>query len=199
MSNAEILKHPAKDETPRGVELGSIEFRGDSTFTAVADIGVVSGETLMCVSLACDHTHARAAAAILQSPALKCRIRMGSPLNEEGRQPVSPYLDLDRHKGGYRCSYHRLGYQTWHMVAVARCPELVLPYSEEMAWRCLSGPAYTTPILRRWMPAILDFMKENRKLQMCKAFGVQAGMIHCSQQHLDEIVSHLLKERKVTI
>lgn len=152
-------------------------------------------ENIMALSCAATHTHVRAINAILHAD-INSEIKVKAP---DADGSYDWYRRVYRWDEGYRTSYHRLGCQTWHMVAVAKRPGLILPVSEELVWQELSSERYTTPILRSWVGPLIEWLTEHNHYRGLQSFGIRAALLACGTGVLDYAVSELLKQGKIKI
>lgn len=104
---------------------------------------------------------------------------------------------------GYRSYSQPLGLHTWHMVLVSKRPGLLLSMDDETIWQELSGPRFTTPLLRAWMPHILGRLKEwsndGRGIIEADAWGCAPGILDVTGDRLDAIVTQGLSNGSLTI
>ena len=59
---------------------------------------------------------------------------------------------LDGKPVSYSAAVAKLAPGVIHLVALARIPGLMPNMSDDHLWAELSGPSYTTPLLRSWLP-----------------------------------------------
>lgn len=107
-----------------------------------------------------------------------------------------------RDVAGYRSFKHDMGHNTYHCVLVSKDPTFMASVDEESLWHRLSGPQFTTPILRRWIPAILrETLNQYRSgfLQTLHCFNCNCGLLLASDEDLDTAVSNGLKSGALTI
>ena len=64
----------------------------------------------------------------------------------------------------YRFRYAKLAFDLWQIVAISTNPQFMLKMDVPAMWRLLSSDTFTTPILKEWMPWIMDTMKNERRL-----------------------------------
>jgi hypothetical protein len=70
---------------------------------------------------------------------------------------------------------------------------------EQRVWQELRSDRYTTPILRQWIPFIIDRLTEVGRLRRLGGFGHNAGLLTASCIDLDNIVSRGLKYKQLQI
>ena len=76
-----------------------------------------------------------------------------------------------------------------HLVAVAKIPGLMPNLSDDHLWAELSGPRYTTPLLRPWTGWLKRAMIESGGIIMAEGYGTTAGVLTTKPEELDEMVS----------
>jgi hypothetical protein len=164
----------------------SYESAGSSqTFHAEALAGQRSTGQLLLASVAGPSSSVKALSAILHT---KCAVKMRCGHNV-----------LTRYPGGYICHKARLGCDTWHLLAIADCPELLLDDSDETLWRLLHSERFTTPLLRAWLPYIRESLKNRELLTEPASFGCKVVLVQADSAALDDIVSWGLKGRQIAI
>src|SRR5262249_19286656 len=89
---------------------------------------------------------------------------------------------------GYVVYRHRLGYQTWQFLCVARQDGLIPCLSEAALWRQLSSERYSTPLLHDWVPWLRSKLEERKLLLPLTCFNCRAATLCADTQHLDELV-----------
>lgn len=117
--------------------------------------------------------------------------------------PFGRGYPLKRDGAGYRSYSQPLGLGTWHMALVSKRPGLMLSADEESVWRELSGPRFTTPILRSWMPYLLGKLTEGYRdaagIRNADAWGCKPGVLAVTNETLDDYVTEGLKSGTITI
>lgn len=63
----------------------------------------------------------------------------------------------------------------------------------------LLSPQFTTPILPEWIPVIGRAMHDRKWFKRLDGFGMVCHRLKCSQEELDDLVSELVRTRKVRI
>lgn len=101
----------------------------------------------------------------------------------------SRYRSLHPFEGGYHVYRHRLGYNSWHFLCVARCAGLLPGLSEAALWRELSSDRYTTPVLRSWTPWLMEQLEQKELLKRLACFNCHAGILVADTNDLDQIVT----------
>jgi hypothetical protein len=123
--------------------------------------------------------------AVLQSNAkVEMRLRgdLPHPFSYWNYRPV-------RHEAGYQVYRHKLDYDQWHMLAVAKHKGLLPAVSDEAMWQELRSERYTTPLLRAWMPWLREQMVEEGYLHTLHCFQCEASCVNITHDELDDLVS----------
>ncbi len=154
------------------------------------------GQIMVC-SAAGPHTSVQAVSAALQSTtnlAFSCHhpitmardYKTGDVMIYNGKPA---YMSLRKHYAGYKVYRHKIGFDTWHMLAIARAEGLLTSLSDETLWQALRADKYTTPLLRAWLPHISAKLLESKALVKLPSFGCEAALLRANNDQLDVIVS----------
>jgi hypothetical protein len=108
---------------------------------------------------------------------------------------------LVRQPMGYEVWIHRLGYDSWHLLALSREPGFMPALSEPAFNKALRAPQYTTPFLREWLPWMAEELARclDPKLRLLDGFQTQAALLTATTPDLDELVSRGLREGAIRI
>jgi hypothetical protein len=109
------------------------------------------------------------------------------------------YLKPHREQGGYRRFSRLLGFNTWHITIVSKREDFLLNASPEAVWQMLNGPGYSTPLLKSWMPYVIQKLEANGDIERLGCFQCDAARLTVTSEGLDEIVSEGLRRRHITI
>src|SRR5205823_2783110 len=109
-----------------------------------------------------------------------------------------PNLKRDK-DDGYDCFKVRLGYNTWHMLAVSRREGFMPVLSEVALYLALRQPTINTPFLRDWLPWLTTRLMEEKLLVILDGFQTQSAMLLASNQPLDDLVSMGLRNGDISI
>lgn len=115
--------------------------------------------------------------------------------DDEGKRIFNP----ERIDGKYRCAKARLGFNTWHMVAMVDSPLLIPRLSDEALWQRLASEQFTTPVVRQWVPWLRRRMVEEELLTTLAGFGCQCALLDLDTEQLDQLVSDGLATGKLEI
>ena len=114
-------------------------------------------------------------------------------IDADGEQrAIQTWIDYTRVPGGqgkYKCHMHRLGYHQVHCLAVVKDPRLMPCVTEESLWQKLRSPLYTTPLLREWMPWLMQNLIADALLVKLPAFQCNPGLLTVDDEGLDTLVS----------
>lgn len=94
---------------------------------------------------------------------------------------------------------HKLGLDNWHYLCISKSERFVPVVSEPSIWQILRSDRFTTPILRSWMPWLINKMRAERYLEGCTGFGCNAGILFTDSARLDELIQDGLRNRRITI
>ncbi len=101
---------------------------------------------------------------------------------------------------GYHCIATRLPkYNTATLVVMAKDPRILIGNRSEQLGRYLRSNEITTPVLPEWQRQIEDSLDRSGALRQLNCVGVDAWYADFGSPELDEIVSGLLKRKKVRI
>lgn len=109
------------------------------------------------------------------------------------------HFRLLRHEGGYRFYRHRMGYQTWHLLAVARMDGLLTESSDESLWRALMSDQITTPMLRGWVGYIKTELTGESLLRPLRCFNCTASVLSATSEEIDAIVARGIRYGHLTL
>lgn len=174
--------------------LASIEVRGGNaarTLPCHALAMESKSDVLYVLSVAGPSNTVNVMAAGLQAPSIAVEFRPNIPDRLIYR--------AQRYGGKYTCYKHRLGINSWHLLAIAQADGLLPAMNEEALWRQLSGPRFTTPILRSWVPWLKERMIAEEALIPLTSFGCHAGLLTLDSDGLDALVECGLSGRHLRI
>jgi hypothetical protein len=99
----------------------------------------------------------------------------------------------------YSAAVTKLAPGVIHLVALAKIPGLMPNMSDDHLWAELSGPRYTTPLLRTWIPRLKESMVGGGEIVVAKGFMATVGVLKTESEALDELVSQGVRERVLTM
>ena len=122
------------------------------------------------------------------------RLKVAKP----GRTPQSPNF-IVKHPAGYRDVVVKMPYRKVHAFVTAKIDGLLMAASEAHVWRELSGDRFTTPILREWMPTVVNRLLARELLVPAHGFRCEVAVLKAGDKDLDSIVSIALREQSIAI
>jgi hypothetical protein len=99
----------------------------------------------------------------------------------------------------YSAAVTKLAPGVIHLVALAKIPGLMPNMSDDHLWAELSGPRYTTPLLRSWIPRLKETMVSGGGIVVANGFKATVGVLKTEPDGLDEIVSQGVREHLLTL
>ena len=185
-----------KDSAERGLTtLGEFTITtNDTQFTyKLAALGTVGTEagTIAILSTVASQTAIKALHACLSKAA-----KTTFSANCEGFEPE---WELRAAEMGYRFQAVKLGYSTWHSLALARTPGLICKLNETSLWTELQCGNVTTPILPGWLPWLRKELEREGHLTPLHSFQCDGAVLELDTESLDKIVSRGLRRRRLAI
>jgi hypothetical protein len=99
----------------------------------------------------------------------------------------------------YSAAIAKLAPGVIHLVAVARIPGLMPNMSDDHLWAELSGPSYTTPLLRSWIPWLKETMTKSKSIVVANGFQATVGVLKTEPAALDDLVSQGVRDGCLTL
>lgn len=189
--------------TASDLELGEIKMRsaGGSNFTLkLAQLAVDDSDINPEVYLASVIGPSSAVKAFCAVMALDGG-KNGVIFETTGAAPVPSWWRLRKHPGQGQYKFYRkhLGFNTFHAVIVSKKSGFLPNAGDKAIWNLLSGPEFTTPVLPEWVDYLRGRLEDRRELVTLKCFQCECGMVTATTDGLDAIVSHGLRDGKITI
>ena len=175
------------------MQMGTLTVKGKETHRTLPCAAValhregrnyMNSRQIMAVSCAGPGNTIQALAAGLQSR-VKATFVVEGPDKDDHNDSFYP----DRFEGRYDCFKYRIRYNTWHLIAVAQRPGLIQAVSDEAIWQHLASTRFTTPLLRSWVPWLVQRMKEETLLTDCEGFGCDSAVLSLDTDGLDSLVT----------
>jgi hypothetical protein len=94
----------------------------------------------------------------------------------------------------YSAAVTKLASGVIHLVALAKIPGLMPNMSDDHLWAELTGPRYTTPLLRNWIPWLKATMAQGGGIVVAKGFESTVGVLKTEPDELDALVTLGVKE-----
>jgi hypothetical protein len=167
---------------------------GEETMDAsfVCDGIAYAGSELLALSFAGPATTVKAARALLAAPKVRPLFEWESPEEEST-------LQLTKGEAGYRFTAPvKLGFSTYHLVAITKRGDFLPNVSEEGLWRMLQLRT-TTPMLRDWVPKVAAEMEKLAYLTRAQGYGIEAGLLTVTDAQLDDVVRALVLDGSLLI
>lgn len=177
---------------PIGLALGRLRSEAsESRFSADCDALAVGGRDYSPIYLASvigPQTTIKAIAAALNNSRAIClsATDCGDCCPDYGLK-ARTFMTHNAH--GYNCHKTKLGYDTWHMLAVSRDPKFLATYSVDAVMQKLMSQEYTTPLLKSWGPKIVESLTSADYLTRLVCFQCDCGLLSLDDDKLDEVVS----------
>lgn len=99
----------------------------------------------------------------------------------------------------YTAAVAKLAPGVIHLVAVARLPGLLPNLSDDHLWAELSGPRYTTPLLRSWTGWLKTAMAESGGIVVAQGYAASVGVLKMEPEALDDLVSQGVRDRHLAL
>ena len=94
----------------------------------------------------------------------------------------------------YHAAVAKLAPGVIHLVALARIPGLMPNMSDDHLWTELSGPRYTTPLLRPWTAWLKERWPTSGGIVVAQGFSATVGVLKTEPDELDALVVSGVKE-----
>jgi hypothetical protein len=94
----------------------------------------------------------------------------------------------------YGAAVSKLARGVIHLVAVAKIPGLMPNLSDDHLWAELSGPNYTTPLLRPWIPWLKQAMTKTGNIIVADGLAATVGVLKTDPADLDALVTRGVKQ-----
>jgi hypothetical protein len=94
----------------------------------------------------------------------------------------------------YSAAVTKLAPGVIHLVALAKIPGLMPNMSDDHLWAELTGPRYTTPLLRAWIPWLKDAITQDGSIVVANGFESMVGVLKTAPEELDALVTLGVKE-----
>lgn len=110
------------------------------------------------------------------------------------QQMVKARILFDGKPVVYGAAMAKLATGVIHMVALAKIPGLMPNMSDDHLWGELTGPQYTTPLLRLWIPWLKEAMATDERIVAGDGFASSVGVLKIEPDELDALVSLGIKD-----
>jgi hypothetical protein len=168
--------------------------------------------TLKCVQFAYDDKHSTIvlasvagpqtavksfAAALNENCKLKVNVDGFTVIQPDGSTlPAERWRDFERvpGQGKYKCTMHRLGYNYVQCTSQLMDPRLTPSLTDEVLWSQLRSARFTTPLLKEWVPWLMQALLSGGQLEKLHAFQCQPGLLTLDDPGLDSLVTKGITE-----
>ena len=99
----------------------------------------------------------------------------------------------------YTAAVAKLAPGVIHLVALAKIPGIMPNMSDDHLWTELSGPRYTTPLLRPWTAWLKSAMAESGGIVVAEGFASTVGVLKTEPEELDELVSQGVRDHRLAL
>lgn len=164
---------------------------------------------IMAISFFGPATATKAFSAFLQTEGSHCaRVTLHEDIDDrDSLGDFTGYESMVRHENGYSIQRRKSLMDNYHSVAIARDHRFLVDTSEDCLWLALKSPAFTTPILRHWMPWLMGQLQARmssgyygkRLLNSLKNFQMNASVLTLYPEQLDALVSEGVRDGHLTM
>ena len=151
---------------------------------------------LLLLSATGPDTAIKSVRATLYQPDIEAEFVLEGPSME---RMLKARIGLDGKPVTYTAAVTKLAPGVIHLVAVAKIPGLMPNMSDDHLWAELTGPRYTTPLLRSWMPRLKETMTSGGGIVLANGFRATVGVLKTEPDALDELVSQGVRDRALTM
>ena len=152
---------------------------------------------LLLLSATGPDTAVKSARATLYQPDVRGRVH--SERRRHDPQMVKARATFDGKPVSYGAAIVKLAPGVIHLVALARIPGLMPNMSDDHLWTELSGPRYTTPLLRSWIPWLKQAMTEGGGIVVSEGMASAVGVLKTEPDDLNALVMQGVKEGQLRI
>ena len=146
---------------------------------------------LLLLSATGPDTAAKAVRATLYQPDIQATFSLTTGDTE---QMIKARTAFDGKPVTYGAAIAKLAPGVVHLVALAKSPGLMPNMSDDHLWTELSGPRYTTPLLRSWIPWLKQAMTKDSGIVVAEGMASTVGVLNTEPGDLDELVMQGVKE-----
>ena len=146
---------------------------------------------LLLLSATGPDTAAKALRATLYQPDIQAEFVLHG---DDDGEMTKARTEFDGKPVSYGAAIAKLAPGVVHLVAVAKIPGLMPNISDDHLWTELSGPRYTTPLLRPWIPWLKQAMTEGGGIVVAEGLAATVGVLKAEPDDLDALVMQGVKE-----
>ena len=146
---------------------------------------------LLLLSATGPDTAAKAVRATLYQPDIEAEFILHG---DESEEMTRARTEFDGKPVSYGAAIAKLAPGVIHLVALAKIPGFMPNMSDDHLWTELSGPRYTTPLLRSWIPWLKRTMTKDGGIVVANGFQATVGVLKTEPDELDALVMQGVKE-----
>lgn len=167
-----------------------MQYAGDEDDSSLVLVSAVGSQSA-CKSLA---------AHLNQNAEVKFTFPKGLPVTRtSGAEATAFGSRKKKGQGRYRVQLHRLGPGTHHVVALLKDPGFMPCVSESAVWNELQSDRFTTPLLRAWLPRLMETLQEQGAIRRYARHECEAGMMTLTGEDLDLLVKAGVRDGSLAI
>jgi hypothetical protein len=153
---------------------------------------------LLMLSATGPDTAVKAVRATLYEPEIQAEIDLLGD-DETSAKLLKARITQDGKPASYTAAVAKLAPGVVHLVALAKLPGLMPNMSDDHLWAELSGPRYTTPLLRSWTRWLKENMTDSGGIIAAEGYAAKVGVLKMEPDSLDEVVSQGVREHQLTL
>jgi hypothetical protein len=142
-------------------------------------------------------TAVKAVRASLYQPAVEAQFLLDT--GEDTHQILKARMAVDAAGVTYNAAVVKLAPGVVHLVALAKIPGLMPNISDDHLWAELTGPRYTTPLLRSWVPWLKQAMIDAGGIVVAQGFAAGVGVLKTEPEELDGLVTRGVKRGRLQL
>jgi hypothetical protein len=147
---------------------------------------------LLLLSATGADTAVKSVRATLYQPDVEAEVLLGD--GDTNQRMLKARMAFDGKPVTYSAALAKLAPGVIHLVALARIPGLMPNISDDHLWAELSGPRYTTPLLRPWTAWLKEAMASSGSIVVAEGFASSVGVLKTEPDELDALVASGVKE-----
>jgi hypothetical protein len=147
---------------------------------------------LLLLSATGPDTAVKSVRATLYQPDVEAELLLSD--GDTNQRMLKARIAFDGKPVTYGAAMVRLAPGVIHLVALARIPGLMPNISDDHLWAELSGPRYTTPLLRPWTAWLKEAMAYSGSIVVANGFQATVGVLKTEPDELDALVASGVKE-----
>jgi hypothetical protein len=146
----------------------------------------------------------RACLTMRQAPGAFVRNSGGDKMKDFPQPHAGAYSFIREPETKYRIVTTRLAFDWYHLIAVSKDDRLLPSLSEAGIWKILKSDKFTTPLLRPWVPKLIEkFKAKNPRgeshLDPLRCFQCEAALLQLNDTDLDKIVTAGIRSGELKI